>query len=264
MAFKPTRRFFIWSGLAAGALVVGYALTPFSTLDRARRIAGKGEAMLTAWVRIAPDPEESLEVWIRNSKSLDGPKATLARAKKLLAQAPLDPARVVGQRVLYVTERGVFRPRPEGGLGLIEIAPGIDLQRHILAQMDFTPAISPDLKTMDARLFDDEPLGLRERLLAVPLAERIEYQPRGRVLFINFEGLAVDSAQDIAEIETEVSRRVAPIGARVDVVVNYDHFSIRPELMDAYGAMVKRLEARWYDRVTRYAASGFLKARLGR
>ncbi len=55
MAFKPTRRFFIWSGLAAGALVVGYALTPFSTLDRARRIAGKGEAMLTAWVRIAPD-----------------------------------------------------------------------------------------------------------------------------------------------------------------------------------------------------------------
>ncbi len=55
MAFKPTRRFFIWSGLAAGALVVGYSLTPFSTLGRAREIAGKGEAMLTAWVRIAPD-----------------------------------------------------------------------------------------------------------------------------------------------------------------------------------------------------------------
>lgn len=55
MAFKPTRRFFIWSGLSAGALVVGYALTPFSTLGRARQIAGKGEAMLTAWVRIAPD-----------------------------------------------------------------------------------------------------------------------------------------------------------------------------------------------------------------
>ncbi len=55
MAFKPTRRFFIYSGLAAGALVVGYALTPFSTLGRARQLAGKGEAMLTAWVRIAPD-----------------------------------------------------------------------------------------------------------------------------------------------------------------------------------------------------------------
>jgi propionate CoA-transferase len=47
----------------------------------------------------------------------------------------------------------------------------------------------------------------------------------------------------------------------VHVVVNYDHFSIRPELMDAYSAMVQRLAERWYARVTRYAASGFLKAR---
>ena len=60
-----------------------------------------------------------------------------------------------------------------------------------------------------------------------------------------------------------MSRRVAPIGARVDVVVNYDHFSIRPELMDDYTAMVRRLTERWYERVTRYAAAGFLKARLG-
>jgi isoquinoline 1-oxidoreductase beta subunit len=57
MAFKPSRRFVIFSGLAAtGALVVGYALSPFSTLERARSLAGKpGESMLSAWVRIAPD-----------------------------------------------------------------------------------------------------------------------------------------------------------------------------------------------------------------
>ena len=73
-------------------------------------------------------------------------------------------ARQRGQRVLYVTERGVFRPRPEGGLELIEIAPGIDLQRHILAQMDFVPAISPQLKLMDARLFTAAPIGLRQRI----------------------------------------------------------------------------------------------------
>ena len=47
------------------------------------------------------------------------------------------------------------------------------------------------------------------------------------------------------------------------MIVNYDHFSIRPELTDAYAGMVQRLQLRHYDRVTRYAASGFLKARLG-
>ncbi|HUG24560.1 acyl CoA:acetate/3-ketoacid CoA transferase [Piscinibacter sp.] len=170
-------------------------------------------------------------------------------------------ARRRGQRVLYVTERCVFQ-LGDAGLELIEIAPGIDLERHILQQMDFTPAISAKLRLMDDALFADATMNLRERLLTVPLARRIDYDARGNVLFINFEGLSVDSAQDIDEIETEVATRVEPLGRRVQVVVNYDHFSIRPELMDAYGAMVQRLTDRYYERVTRYAASGFVKAKL--
>ena len=83
------------------------------------------------------------------------------------------------------------------------------------------------------------------------------------MLFINFEGLSVESGEQIADIEREVASRAEPLKRRVDVVVNYDHFSIRPELMDAYGAMVARLTERFYGKVTRYAASGFVKARLG-
>jgi propionate CoA-transferase len=173
-------------------------------------------------------------------------------------------ARKQGQRVLYVTERCVFRLADAGGLELIEIAPGIDLERDILAQMDFAPAISPELKLMEASLFADATMNLRERMLTLPLAERIDYDSRNNVLFINFEGLAVESMQDVEEIETEVARSAEPLGRRVNVVVNYDHFSIRPELMDAYSAMVQRLAERYYARVTRYAASGFLKARLER
>ena len=173
-------------------------------------------------------------------------------------------ARARGQRVLYVTERCVFRLAEAGGLELIEIAAGIDLERQVLAQMDFVPAISPDLRLMDPALFSDGPMGLRQRMLTLPLAQRIDHDPRSRLLFINFEGLAVETEQDIEEIETEVARRVEPLGGRVDVVVNYDHFSIRPELMDAYAAMVRRLGERYYGKVTRYAASGFLKARLAR
>lgn len=64
-----------------------------------------------------------------------------------------------GKNVLYVTERAVFQ-LVKGGLKLIEIAPGMDLQKDVLDQMDFTPIIADDLKTMDPRIFTDAPMGL--------------------------------------------------------------------------------------------------------
>src|SRR4051794_4699222 len=52
------------------------------------------------------------------------------------------------QRVLYVTERAVFRLGPDG-VELIEVAPGIDVERDVIARMGFRPRLAPDLKTMD-------------------------------------------------------------------------------------------------------------------
>jgi propionate CoA-transferase len=72
-----------------------------------------------------------------------------------------DYARSRGHRVLYVTERAVFELEACGFV-LKEIAPGIDLERDVLGQMDFRPAISPDLAIMDSRLFRDEPMGLKQ------------------------------------------------------------------------------------------------------
>jgi propionate CoA-transferase len=65
-----------------------------------------------------------------------------------------------GQRALYVTERAVFTRNAAGRVELIEIAPGVDLKRDILAQMRFKPDVSPSLKEMDARIFRPEPIGL--------------------------------------------------------------------------------------------------------
>jgi acyl CoA:acetate/3-ketoacid CoA transferase len=48
----------------------------------------------------------------------------------------------------------------DGGLGVREIAPGVDLQRDILAQAEFPLQVAPNLKLMDAALFRDLPLGL--------------------------------------------------------------------------------------------------------
>ena len=166
-----------------------------------------------------------------------------------------------GQRVLYVTERCVFE-LTDAGLELIEIAPGIDLQRDLLAQMDFSPVVSPHLKLMDAALFRAETMGLRSRLLATPLAQRFELAREHRLLCIYFEGLSIDSAADIAAIESHLRELLEPLGERVAVVVNYDNCSVLPTLIDDYAAMVKRLGDCYYSRVTRYGTVGFLKARL--
>lgn len=68
-------------------------------------------------------------------------------------------AQKAGQKVLYVTERAVFELK-DGVFTLTEIAPGVDLQKDILDQMEFTPAIDENLKPMDERIFKDEPMGL--------------------------------------------------------------------------------------------------------
>lgn len=70
-------------------------------------------------------------------------------------------AREKGQEVFFVTERAVFKLVKEGVM-LIEIAPGIDLQKDVLDMMDFAPIISKDLKQMDERLFEDGVFGLKE------------------------------------------------------------------------------------------------------
>ena len=63
-----------------------------------------------------------------------------------------------GKNIYYITERAVFKLTEEG-MELIEVAPGVDLEKDVLGQMEFTP-IMKDVKTMDACLFTDEVMGL--------------------------------------------------------------------------------------------------------
>ena len=63
------------------------------------------------------------------------------------------------KKILFISERCVMELTADG-LMVTEIAPGVDLQKHILDKMEFTPLVSPDLRLMDERIFRDEPMGL--------------------------------------------------------------------------------------------------------
>ncbi|SED17599.1 propionate CoA-transferase [Rhizobiales bacterium GAS188] len=64
-----------------------------------------------------------------------------------------------GQDITYVTERCVMKLTAEG-VTVTEIAPGVNLERDVLAQAEFPLIVAKALKQMDAALFRPEPIGL--------------------------------------------------------------------------------------------------------
>ena len=58
----------------------------------------------------------------------------------------------MGQQVLYITERAVFE-LVQGGLELIELAPGVNVEESVIPQMGFTPIIRKSVRVMSPDLF---------------------------------------------------------------------------------------------------------------
>jgi propionate CoA-transferase len=166
------------------------------------------------------------------------------------------------QPVLYITERCVFS-LTAGGMELVEIAPGIDLDKDILAHMDFDPVMDHSPALMDSRIFIEKPMDLKKDLLFLSIDKRLFYDQSRNLFFVNFEGYAIKSREDIGEVEAKVRKILGPLNHKVYTVVNYDNFQIYPELIPEYTKMIKRLSDDLYSGVTRYTTSTFLRAKLG-
>jgi propionate CoA-transferase len=166
-----------------------------------------------------------------------------------------------GQPVLFITERCVFR-LGESGLELIEVAPGIDLERDVLAHMTFEPLVR-EPKLMDSRLFRAEPMGLDGVLLERPLSQRLLLDAGAGVLFIDLDGYRVRTLRDVEAVREAVANRVDPIGRKVAAIISYDAFSVAPELHDAWFTMAADVESRFYNHVSRYTTSAFMRLKLG-
>ncbi|HEV2955650.1 MAG TPA: acyl CoA:acetate/3-ketoacid CoA transferase, partial [Xanthobacteraceae bacterium] len=172
-----------------------------------------------------------------------------------------DYAAEIGQPVFYVTERCVFR-RTVAGMELIEVAPGIDIERDILAHMKFKPVVD-EPKPMDGRIFRPESMGLEQLLLGLSLADRITYDQERNILFINFEGFQVRTVDDVDLVRREVEARCKAIGRKVALIVNYDGFYLDPVVSDAYMGMITYMEQRHYSSASRYTTSAFMRLKLG-
>ncbi len=171
-------------------------------------------------------------------------------------------ANAVGQPVLFVTERCVFR-LGTGGLELTEVAPGVDVERDIFANMDFMP-VAENPAPMDKRIFCAGKMELKSCLLDLTLVDRISYDEKRNTLFLNFQNLHVRDTEDVTAIRDALEARCELIGKRVDLVVNYGSFRLEEEVAADYRDMVGHMEDTHYNKVSRYSTSAFMRMKLGK
>lgn len=172
-----------------------------------------------------------------------------------------DLARQRNQPVYYITERCMFKLDPKG-LALVEIAPGVDIERDILARMEFRPLIADNLQTMDRRIFREERMGI-QRQADMLLDERIHYSPEDNVMYINFEGLQIETPEDVKTLAAYLDKRYTAIGRKFNAIVNYDNFNLNPNASEAFFAMVKRNQAKYFLSSTRFSTHAFYRRQLG-
>jgi propionate CoA-transferase len=164
------------------------------------------------------------------------------------------------QPAYYVTERCVFR-LTEDGLELIEFAPGIDIERDILGQMDFRPIVKRPTM-MDSRIFQPGIMGLDRVLAGLSISERITYDQSRNILFLNYEGLHLQTLDDIEQVRAEIESRCRSIGKRVTTIANYEGFELDQSISDAYFTLVAYIQNRYYKSVSRYTTNAFTRLKL--
>ncbi len=164
------------------------------------------------------------------------------------------------QPVLYVTERCVLQ-LTQKGLELIEIAPGIDLQRDILDQMNFKPIIE-NVTQMDPRIFRDEPMGLLKDLLNLDLPERVSFDKDRNLMFLNLEGWRIKKRRDLQDLERVLTEAYNANGTEIHLVVNQDGFRIAEDLQDEYGDTVQALIEQRSASIAQYTTSAFMRLKM--
>ena len=134
------------------------------------------------------------------------------------------------QPVLYVTERCVFELTTEG-LELIEVAPGIDIERDILAQMDFKPIIRRDPALMDRAHLLARADGTARRPAAHAARAALHSITRSKTSSSSISKVTwFETTRTSNEYAALSKAMLSPLGHKVHAIVNYDNFNIFPDI----------------------------------
>jgi propionate CoA-transferase len=171
-----------------------------------------------------------------------------------------------GQEVTYITERAVFRRTAfHSKIELMEIAPGIDLQKDILDQMEFIPAISPKLAEMDPRIFKEGKMNVATDLFG-SFDNRFRYQEDDHIMYLDLFGITLNTEADIQwffQVVNDMLKGKASQRGPIDFVVNYNGFDLRKGLEDLYKTGADDAVEKWCKSVKRYSGAAFRRSRLG-
>jgi propionate CoA-transferase len=172
-----------------------------------------------------------------------------------------------GQKVFYVTDRAVFRRTAKHEvLELVEIAPGIDLVKDVLDQLDFTPVVSPDLMIMDPRIFKEATMNVKNELFG-SIEERCRYHSGDHTMYLDLFGVTLNSKDDVKYFVDALRKTFRPLvrkKGKIDMVVNYDGFDLRKGLEDDYSKAVTSLEHDFYKTTKRFTGTTFRRAKLAK
>jgi len=136
------------------------------------------------------------------------------------------------------------------------------LDRDILSQMAFRPIIPDNIRSTDARIFASEKMGLKESS-PMSLDDRLSYDAENNVVYVNFEGMNIETEEDAEKLADYLDRYFSRLGRKVHVVVNYDNFNLGPAARDTFFAMVKHNEDDYFLSSTRYSTDAFFRHQLG-
>ncbi len=148
------------------------------------------------------------------------------------------------------------------GLELIEVAPGIDIERDILPNMAFKPHIHNPV-AMNPRIFLDGPMDLLADLLNQNLKDRVKYDANRNILFVDLQAWSARKKADVADLKKVLVDACKATGKpRVDAMVNQDGCRIAEDLYDDYADMVAFVSKNHYGRSARYATSAITRQKL--